>query len=165
MTPSPLQEPDPGSVATPEEEKKEEPTPETTAVAFVEETKEEEREFATEIVKSVFERLIEGTKQMFISTDIKKNTGLLQKYLEKVYEAQLYSLPADLSEEFQLQTSFAIQPKRQFFYSKLLAIVIGCTEYGKLLNQNGEPRFDNLKEGKEEAEFMANKFEELNYEV
>jgi len=42
---------------------------------------------------------------------------------------------------------------------------MGCTEYGKLRDQNGNPKFDNMREAKEEAEFMAKKFEELNYVV
>lgn len=43
--------------------------------------------------------------------------------------------------------------------------MIGCTDYSNLKNAEGNPKFDNMMEAKEEAEFMAAKFKELNYEV
>lgn len=161
MTPSP----DAGPVAGTEEEQKEKPTSESKAVALVTAVEEEEKEFSISLAKPLFGRLIEGQKQAFIRTDKKKINTLLQKCFEELYDTQLHLLPDDLRQEYQLQTSFATQLKRQFFFNGQYAVVVACTEYDKLRNQEGKPRFDNMKEGKEEAEFMVDKLTEMNYEV
>jgi len=46
-----------------------------------------------------------------------------------------------------------------------VAIVICCSQYNKLINEQGKQRFDDMLEADEEADFMVEKFKELNYQV
>jgi len=43
--------------------------------------------------------------------------------------------------------------------------VICCSQYNKLINEQGKQRFDDMLEADEEADFMVEKFKELNYQV
>jgi len=43
--------------------------------------------------------------------------------------------------------------------------VIACSQYDKVLNANGDRKFDDMDEAEEEGNFIAEKLKELNYEV
>jgi len=43
--------------------------------------------------------------------------------------------------------------------------VIACIKYENLLDKDGNQKYDNMEEAKEEADFMVKKFKKMNYEV